>query len=612
MREYREGNEAAIREALKNVDRSKLTGYPHIDNIHRYYYPETNIKNDVNQSMFRYILDKTKGFNGTAITTDKDNISYDEMIVKIMKYAKSFYHLGVRQGDTVTFLMPSCPDTYIMYYALDILGAKRNMVDLRTSIEGISKYINESESQYFVCLENFSINGVKELLDKTATKKVIVAKIPSYKFLGNKMVQTIAKGAMKFQEFGYRRLGNEILQLEEFKGFHSYVDSDVKIENSLSPTEPSTYVHTSGTVSFPKTVMISDEKQNFVADQYERSLMPFEPHDRFLAIMPPWIVYGILAFHTSFATKMNVFPVLDPSKEKFDKLLLDTKANHSAGVPNHYIMFNNSPLITKDTDLSFAKTYSCGGAAINSEKQEETEDFLHSHGSTGTFNPGYSCSENNSIGTVNQERYNKLGSVGILLPDLEGMIIDEETGEPLKYNQEGIVCLRGALMNGYLNDPDETSKVIKTIDGKEWCVTGDIGYFDEDGFLFLSGRQKNLIIAPDGFKIAPNEIESKICMHEAVSNCIVFGVRDANFEFGDYPVACVELKNDKASYQEKRRVIQEIKTICEKNLSSYYRPKAYYCGKILYTPMMKDDKDAMRERYNAEKGKSLVKRRNIF
>ena len=159
---------------------------------------------------------------------------------------------------------------------------------------------------------------------------------------------------------------------------------------------------------------------------------------------------------------------------------------------------------------------------------------------------------------------------------------------------------------------DETSKVIKTIDGKEWCVTGDIGYFDEDGFLFLSGRQKNLIIAPDGFKIAPNEIESKICMHEAVSNCIVFGVRDTNFEFGDYPVACVELKNDKASYQEKRRIIQEIKTICEKNLSSYYRPKAYYCGKILYTPMMKDDKDAMRERYNAEKGKSLVKRRNIF
>ena len=308
---------------------------------------------------------------------------------------------------------------------------------------------------------------------------------------------------------------------------------------------------------------------------------------------------------------MNVMPVLDPSKERFDNLILDKKPNHAAGVPNHAIELMESKRIKADTDLSFVKSFAIGGAAINSEKQVEVNDFLHVHGSTGGVLPGYSCSENNSIGTVNQGELNKPGSVGILLPDLEGMVIDED-GNPLKFNEEGMVCLRGAVMNGYLADEEETNKVIKNIDGKDWVITGDIGHFDEDGFLFLTGRKKNLITAPDGFKIAPNEIESKICKHEAVKNCVVFGVKDPDYVEGDYPVAYVELKNNNISQKEKKRVFKEIKQICDKELSSYYRPRSFYCGKIAYTKMMKDDKNKMREMFEEENEKPAFRKRNIL
>lgn len=595
---------------MSDIEEKNLTGYPHIDNVHKGYYSKSGIINNTEQSMYRYLLDKTDGFDGTAISFYGEDISYDEMKIKILKYARSFYHMGVKPGDTVTFLMPSCPETYYMFYALDIIGAKRNMVDLRTSIEGIQKYINESESEYFVCLENFPVKHVKQLMDRTATKRVLVAQVPYHAL--DKNIRPIAKGLMQFQELGYRRLGNDILELEDFKTYFRHVDSKINIENSLDPKAPSMYVHTSGTMSFPKTVMVSDYAQNIVADQYEKSNLPFDPHDKFLAIMPPWIIYGILAFHSSFALKMNVMPVLDPGKEKFDKIVLNTRANHVAGVPNHAITLMESKLIKPDTKLDFVKTYAIGGAAINSEKQEEVNQFLHAHGATGMVSPGYSCSENNSIGTVSQNELNKPGSVGILLPDLEGMIYDEESGKPLKYNEEGMICLRGAMMNGYLRDEEETKKVIKNIDGKNWVITGDIGYFDEDGFLFITGRKKNLITAPDGFKIAPNEIESKICKHEAVKNCIVFGVKDPNYEEGDYPVAYVELKSDKISLKEKRKIFKEIKQLCDENLSSYYRPKAFYCGEIIYTPMMKDDKKAMKEKYEDESKQPLVKRKNIF
>jgi len=591
------------------MEEKQRTGYPHLDSIHKEYYGEKGKKQiDINKTMFRYIYDRRKSYNGIAFEYYGQKITYAEMFEEILKYASAFQELGVKAGDTVTFLLPSCPKTYYMIYALSLLGVSRNLVDLRTSVEGIKKYINETKSKYLLCLNSTNKKMLQDIMDGTSIRQVVTTNAPLEAFTST-IKRTIGKVLVAYNEKTYCSLGSRIILPHEFEQTGATMLKPLsELESEYIPNASTLYLHTSGTMKFPKTVVSTDEAQNFVATQYEKSLLDLQEHDKFLAIMPPWIYYGIMGFHMPLSLGMTVQPIPDPNGQRFEDLILDLKPNVVAGVPNHFISLNESDRITPKTDLSFAKVFACGGAAINSEKQDEISQTLIEHGAPYGLGPGYSFSENTSVGTANQREYTKSGSVGIPLPDIEVMVIDRETKKPLKYNETGIICLRGALMKEYLGDAEETSKVLVDIDGKKWAISGDIGHVDEEGFVYIEGREKNVIIGPDGFKIAPDEIESKICLHPEVKNCIVIGIKDKTHEYGDLPVAYIELKNKPRTRREVKRIASEIKEICQKKLSSYYQPVGYYFGKIIFTQMMKDDKKAMREQYEEEEQKTAIKR----
>ena len=242
----------------------KITGYPHLDNIHKYYYGE-NGKKDINvdKTMYRFLKDRVDGYNGTAISFYGKTITYDELLSNILKYAKSFYEIGVRPDTRVTFLLPSTPETYYMFYALDMLGAKRNMVDLRTSVEGIKKYINETNSEYLLCMESYSPNRVKELLDNTCLKQVVVTNAPIMS-ISSSIKRNIGKLVIYAEKFGYKRMGNGIFLQQDFENLGRNVDEN-GIEHPLNPLETSLYMHTSGTMKFPKTVKSNDRNQKVLS-----------------------------------------------------------------------------------------------------------------------------------------------------------------------------------------------------------------------------------------------------------------------------------------------------------------------------------------------------------
>ena len=591
------------------MEENRKTGYPHIDNIHKEYYGEKGKRIiDIDKTMFRYIYDRRKDFEGTAFEYYGQLITYDEMFDEIIKYASAFKNLGINNNDTVTFLLPSCPTTYYMIYALSMLGASRNMVDLRTSVSGIKKYINETNSKFLICMNNTSKKVIQEIFNGSSIEQVITTNAPLESF-SSAIKRQIGKVVVTGIEKSYLTLGSKVVLPSEFEETGAkHIKTISELEREYIAEAGTLYLHTSGTMKFPKTVVSTDKEQNFVATQYEKAHFDLREHEKFLAIMPPWIYYGIMGFHMPLSMGMTVQPIPDPNGQKFEDLILDLKPNVVAGVPNHFISLYESNRITPKTDFSFARVFACGGAAINSEKQEEISQMLMSHGALNGLSPGYSFSENTSVGTANQANYTKSGSVGIPLPDIEVMVIDKETQKPLKYNETGIICLRGALMKGYLGDEEETSKVLVNIDGKDWAISGDIGHVDEDGFVYIEGREKNVIIGPDGFKISSNEIESKICTHPAVKNCIVIGIKDKKHEYGDLPIAYIELKDPKINRLKLKKIAEEIKMICQKELSSYYLPAGYYFGRILFTSMMKDDKEAMRKRYEAAENESIVKK----
>ena len=606
---------ALIIKTLK--DKGLITGYPHIDKIHRIYYMYEELvinrprldKINPKQTCYNYFNEVSNNYNGTALTTNRE-ISYNQFKEEIEKDAVINDELGIKSDDIVTFLLPSMPETYSNFYALSKINSGRNIVDLRTSIEGIKKYINETESQYLFCMETMSPKFLREILNTTSIKKIRLFTPPLYT-LGNSIKQGIGKGLILMQEIGFKKIGESVIlpsDAEKLSGSKKIIPG-----TEYDSSKATLYMHTSGTSGFPKTVTSNDECINIVANQYRDSLMDLKAGYRSLGIMPPWIFYGIMGFHMPFALNMNVYPIADPVKTKFDDIIVNIKPNTIAGVPNHWVSLMTSKKVPEDFSLDFLKTPACGGDGISKTNNDKINTYFHEHGSKLNLGPGYALSENTSVATANQGVYNKSGTVGFNFIDMNCAIVDSNTLKPLKYGEEGIVCINGDLMLGYLNNPEETKKAFIDIDGGKYVYTGDIGYMDEEGYLTIVGREKNLIVRNDGFKISPLEIENVVLKHDSVKECVAFGIKDENYVQGQLPAVRIEFKNPDMSEKEIDNIIKEVKKICERNLSSYYLPVAYFCGKIPFTKMAKIDRKKILQEYEEEVStKQLTKRKHYI
>ena len=190
----------------------------------------------------------------------------------------------------------------------------------------------------------------------------------------------------------------------------------------------------------------------------------------------------------------------------------------------------------------------------------------------------------------------KAGSVGIPSLNVTVGIFDPETGEELDYHQSGEICVTGpSMMKGYFNNPEETAYVMrKHADGKVWIHSGDLGYMDEDGFLFVKGRIKRMITRFDGHKVFPINLESLIGDRANVRNCAVIGVKDAEHSQGQYPMALVELMPGVDADKE----CAEIFAFCEENVEERGKPVAVLdVEKLPLTGMGKIDYRTLEKQY---------------
>ena len=165
-----------------------------------------------------------------------------------------------------------------------------------------------------------------------------------------------------------------------------------------------------------------------------------------------------------------------------------------------------------------------------------------------------------------------------------------ETGEEVPDGVNGEFCSRGYnTMKGYYNKPDETDMILRRHpDGRIWVHTGDIGYLDEDGFVFLDSRIKRLIIRHDGFKVFPSMIENVISRHPAVHQCSVVGCADKDHVQGRLPFVYVVLKPDTTA--KKKQVVRELERMCAEELPEYVQPVAYkFIPEMPMTPVGKID-----------------------
>lgn len=361
-------------------------------------------------------------------------------------------------------------------------------------------------------------------------------------------------------------------------------------------------MHTSGTTGKrPKTVKASEKNINFLAVQYMKSRMELKRGQISIDIMPKWIFYGYLGVHMPLSIGMQVCPIIDPVNERFDKIIYDFHPQNVAGVPSHAIQLIKSKHIE---DLKCIKTLGIGGDSMPVKYEEALNKLLQEKGSILYCSPGYGCSENTSIGTANQGDVYKLGSVGIPFPDVDCMIIDaqvfslEKRLVPIGLNQTGIICLGGNLMLGYDSDHEnEYNEVIyEDTEGRKWCVTRDIGYMDEDGFLFFKNRDKDLIVRSDGFKVVPQTIEVTVMQHDAVEHCVVIGKKNNLLEVGEYPCCVIVLKDIKTTKSKRKIIHKEIVLLLKRQLPIYYFPEELvFMDSIPMTNMGKVDREKLKK-----------------
>lgn len=559
--------------AIHNVGK---TGYPHLDKSHLQFYSENHIIIDElpETSMYAALYSSIakNGTDAIAIEYFGRKITYGEFLSRINEYADTFQNLGIKKGEVVSIAAPNLPEIFYAIYALNKIGAVANLIDPRNNLDRIKQFINQADSTRLIMID-LVYPKIEKIIKETKLEAVYTVSAADSLPLGLNYIQR-AKTVVENHRKGlancpknetYVPLTQIVSEYKKRSGINYTSLPDEFYSGEKRKDEVAIIVNTSGTTGTPKGVMLTNENLNAVAYDYLYSGMEYKIGDGFLGIMPNFLAYGIgVGTHMTFilGLKNIIIPAL--KSEEFGKLIRKHKPAHFAGVPTHYQYLMDDPKM-EGVDLSFIKTPAAGGMAFDPELKRKTNEFLASHNCQSRIKVGYGCSENTGmassqfhIGESTPE--NDLQTVGIPAFYTTFRVVSPETGEDLKYNQDGEILLSGkGVMAGYVDNPEETNKVIEVIDGERHLHTGDIGHVDENGCIYVVDRIKRIIIRPDGHNVFPSYIEKVVTKHPFVKACTCVGVKDVTHVNGQAPVAFIVIEEGHEA--EVEQIISELETM---------------------------------------------------
>lgn len=558
--------------ALGNIQGPK-TGLTSVDKPWLKYYKEDVISAEAPKMMiYDYLKNENRdNLNNCAINYYGNKIKYKDLFKKVDEVALALKNLGVKEGDIVPVCLFNIPEATYVLYALNKIGAISLFIDPRTNAERIKYFCNITDSKFMITTDMIN-EKISSIIDGTNLNKVVTVSIAdSLDLIKKTAFLSAQKKSNKDSSFKPDE------RYITWKDFCKLYDK----ENSFNGVEfrekmPCAMILTGGTTGTPKAVVLSNENLNAMAVQYELSGVPHgKGENKFLDIMPPFIAYGLVdGIHMPLSLGMQNILITKPVPEEFSKHILKHKPNHFMGVPNHLEIISESPLM-KGKDLSFVLTAAAGGDSTTLEQEKRINEFLKSHNSPNFMQKGYGMTEGASalVSTLSNE-CNKLGSVGIPLPLNSFGIFEPGTENELLTGETGEICICAPTsMLGYYQNDEETKKVLKThSDGKTWIHSEDLGYVDEDGFLYHLGRIKRMIVRPDGHNVFPSAIENLLLTVDEVKDCVVVGVNSETETKGQYPKAAIVLKDDSI---DKELLIAKLDNLCnetfpERDVPYYY------------------------------------------
>lgn len=564
--------------------KKELTGYPSIDKPWLKYYSEEAINAQIPQcTIYEYMYENNKlHLNDTAMNYAGRWITYSELFRNINNFANVFLEEGISEGDIVTIIAPSIPEIIYSFYALNKIGAISNFIDPRKSVEEIEELLTNMQIKACVVLDSMW-EKFYEVLGKHCSLLISVS-------IADSLVG-LPKIIMKLK---CKEVNKEIISVHNLLKKHKNAINDIKV--LFKPNTIALLEYTGGTTGTSKAVMLSNENVNSVIEQTIHSGVHIKRGESWLSVAFPFTAYALICSqHMPLSLGVKAYLCFELDVKKIEEQLIKTRVNHMANTPIVWEQLINSKT-AKNMDFSFIIAPTVGADSLSVQKEEEINTFLKDHNCKYKLQKGYGMTEVSSgVCITPNNEVNKLGSVGIPFNLTCIGIFDLETGKELPYGEQGEICMRGpsVMLGYYKNDAANQEVLRKHSDGWIWMHSGDLGHIDEDGFLYIDGRIKRMIINHMGFKIFAPVVEEAIYAVPEVEKCCVVGAKDVENNVGQVTVAFVILKDNADS----DKVRKDIMKSCEKQLPTYSYPQSIVftdefpytsAGKVDYRQLEKD------------------------
>ncbi len=487
--------------------------------------------------------------------------TYRRLIRKIEQCAKSLKVLGVREGDAVTIMMPNCPQALFMFYAVNLIGGIANMVHPLSSEKDIEFYLNESKSVSVITLDQF-YHKIEAVRENTAVVNVIIASIR------DELSKPVKAGYMLTEGYKIKKIPADapVIRWNKFLQIGKSCFWNYKVERSGD--DPAVILYSGGTTGTTKGILLTNLNFNALRSQIIATNPMFRPGDRMLAAMPLFHGFGLgVCIHSMLANGGRCILVPRFTAKSYARLITKYKCNFIAGVPTLYEALLRIPSM-EHADLSSLKGVFSGGDLLSVELKKKFDKFLYDHKSVVQIREGYGTTECVTASCLTPSHMFKEGSIGLPFPDMYYKIVRPGTDWELPYGEEGEILLAGpTVMKEYINNPEETSETLRRhSDGETWVYTGDLGYMDEDGFIYFKGRAKRMIIS-SGYNIYPAQLENILDAHELIQMSCVIGVKDS-YKMQKVK-AFVILRPGIPKNEQTKQIIMDY---CRKNIAKYAMP----------------------------------------
>ena len=527
-----------------------------------------------------------------ALTFQGKDTTFSQLVPQIRQAEKAFRALGIKEGDTVTICLPNIPQTVICLYAVNAIGAIASMVHPLSAVHEIAFYLKEARSRTIVSMDQFYYK-LKKVRDLVELDHMVIARVSD----ALSPIKKVAYRLLKERKFESFSEDGTVISWKTFIDGARNCDIDPSVKKTGS--DQAVVLFSGGTTGVTKGIRLTNLNLNALALQTGTMCNKPIQGKTMLAAMPMFHGFGLgVCVHTMMYWGGRSVLVPQVSVKGYSNMLRTAQPNYIAGVPTLYEGITRNKDMD-NVDLSCLMGVFSGGDSLTVELKKKIDKFLADHGATVRVREGYGTTECVTASCLTPYNKEKEGSIGIPYPDTYYCICKPGTEEEVPFGTDGEICLRGpSVMLGYINHEEENKNTLRRhADGNIWLHTGDLGYMDDEGFIYFKQRIKRMIIT-SGYNVYPSQIENIIDALDEVQMSCVIGVPDS------YKIqkvkAFVQLRPD---IQPSEEIKNKILSHCRERIAKYAMPydiefreqlPKTLVGKIAYTVLEKEELEKLK------------------